>query len=521
MNYPPLLPSELPSGALFFQPRYVVKVVNDLYNDNISLAQCRSWAANPPDWVKKKNKLGQDSYRLACFIRSRLAHRFPPTGAEDLAVPDSDASLIIQNTNLANTVTIATLGDWAVNPPNWRPWSPSQGNITRIIMPAVLWARRVASERAGIAIPFFVDSTVESVATLVVEENQGLFLGAFELICNIASSLGISAGMSSVQAAAKVSEAAASGGALDTAKAVGTKVVKKGAEKGTTKAIKAGVTAAVAVSDRATDKLISTGAASLAAGGVAVVGALIAGGPIGWIGIGALMAAPFLCAAATEAILNQVKANLRDWVPDVVPTLIREVYKRQFGSTPSTDQVDALNKRYARLISADSIAKAVGSPENDPVIINAVIRRQAQLRDAVLAAAARTRPGCVPDEKRVAELANAAFNGTWTAPQLDSAVLGAIGVICPPPPTIVPDLRIVTINVRAPALSRISVKTVGPAIVGKAKPILLSGLGSSSLDKQKVIGFGLLAAVVFFVVRRYTKNNLLAAAVAVPGIPPL
>jgi lysophospholipase L1-like esterase len=37
----------------------------------------------------------------------------------------------------------------------------------------------------------------------------------------------------------------------------------------------------------------------------------------------------------------------------------------------------------------------------------------------------------------------------------------------------------------------------------------------------KVIGLGVLAVVVFFVVRHYTKNKLLATAVALPGIPPL
>jgi hypothetical protein len=502
VSYPALTTGELPSGALFFAPRYVVKVVNDLYNSNESLTNCRAWAANPPDWVKKKSKLGQDSYRLACFIRARLAHRFPTSGAADLAVPDSDASLIIQTRWMSDKLTLATLADWSVNPPNWSPWNPSQGNITRIIMPAVLWARRVGSERAGVDIPFFIDSTVEEVADIVVEENQALFLGAFELICNIAASLGISAGMSAAQATGKVAEAATEDVVVETAKAAGKKVGKKVVEKGTAKGIKAGATALVATSDRTTDKAISAGASATAAAGVAVVGALIAGGPIGWVGIGALAAAPFLCWAATEAIAEMVKANLRDWMPDLVPTLIRAVYKRVFGSTPSNDQVAELDKRYAGLISANSIAKAVGSPENDPRIINAVIRRQDALRAEIIRAIALHRPGCVPDEKLVAELADAAFNKTWTPMDINGYVLVFKDRLCPPPPTIVPDLRVVTINMRAPQLSRISVKAVGPAIVGKAKPILLSGLGSSSLDRQKLLGFGVLAAVVFFVVRR-------------------
>jgi hypothetical protein len=41
------------------------------------------------------------------------------------------------------------------------------------------------------------------------------------------------------------------------------------------------------------------------------------------------------------------------------------------------------------------------------------------------------------------------------------------------------------------------------------------------MDKQRLVGFGLLAGIVFFTVRHYTKNSLIAAAVALPGIPPL
>lgn len=41
------------------------------------------------------------------------------------------------------------------------------------------------------------------------------------------------------------------------------------------------------------------------------------------------------------------------------------------------------------------------------------------------------------------------------------------------------------------------------------------------MERQKLIGFGLLAGIVFLTVRYYTKNNLIAAAVALPGIPPL
>jgi hypothetical protein len=510
MSYSPLLPGELPAGALFFQPRYVVKIINDLYGDNISLAQARSWAANPPDWVKKKNKLGQDSYRLACFIWSRLAYRFPANSAQDLLVPDSDAALIIQGRWKYNSLSIDTLAEWSVNPPNWKPWNES-GDLTATILPAVLWARKVASARAGVDIPFFVDSTVEEVADIVVEENQSLFLGAFEFICNLAASLGISAGMSASQAAGKVAEAATAESAEETIKAVGKKAGKKAVEKGTAKGIKAGATAVVATSDRFTDKAVSVASSAAAAAGVAVVGALIAGGPIGWVGIGALAAAPFLCWGLTEAVTEGIKDNLRDWLPDLVPILIREVYKRVFGSTPSTDQVAELDKRYAGLISANSIAKAVASPENDPRIISAVIRRQAALRAEIIRAIALHRPGCVPDEKRVAELADAAFNKTWTPMDINNNVLAFKNQLCPPPPTVVPNLRVVTVNMRAPQMSRISVKTVGPAIVGKAKPILLSGIGSSP-EKRSFVGTALIlgaviGAVVLFKNRRAWSNS--------------
>ena len=41
------------------------------------------------------------------------------------------------------------------------------------------------------------------------------------------------------------------------------------------------------------------------------------------------------------------------------------------------------------------------------------------------------------------------------------------------------------------------------------------------MDRQKLLGFSVLAALVFFTVRHYTKSTLLATAVIIPGIPPL
>ena len=38
------------------------------------------------------------------------------------------------------------------------------------------------------------------------------------------------------------------------------------------------------------------------------------------------------------------------------------------------------------------------------------------------------------------------------------------------------------------------------------------------MDKQKLLGFGVLAALVFFTVRHYTRSNELAIAAALPGI---
>ena len=41
------------------------------------------------------------------------------------------------------------------------------------------------------------------------------------------------------------------------------------------------------------------------------------------------------------------------------------------------------------------------------------------------------------------------------------------------------------------------------------------------IDKEKFLRIGIVAALVFFTVRHYTKSNSWALAVALPGIPPL
>lgn len=470
----PLRPGELPSGALYFHPRYTLKVINDLLDDEVSLKTCEDWARDPPDWVKQKNKLGQDSFRLACFIRHRLNHRIPKNWIDTQI--DSDASLIIEGRWKYNDLSMETLAEWSTQAPNWKPWNRNK-DLTAVVMPAFLWARKVASARAGIDIPFFVDSTVENIVDTVVAGEKALFLAGIQFICNIAATLGIGAATSSAQAAQKVGEEATKQAAKTTTEKlteVGVDTLKKVGEQEAKSAVKGEIRKgtqelAKDVDSRAGKGAVSAAGSGAAAGGVAVATALIAGTPIGWVGIAALVAAPLLCWLGTELALKLMKDNLRDWLPDLVPTLITRVYFARFGVAPTPEQVAELDQRYSWAISANSIAKAVASPENNPLIIDAVTQRQKVLRAAVNDAVGKL-TNCKPNPVAVANLANTAFNDLWNEKQIADYVSANRLRLCLPTVSVTALSRTAALRSTLANLAVANIKPMSPVATANITP---------------------------------------------------
>jgi hypothetical protein len=298
-------------------------------------------------------------------------------------------------------------------------------------MPAFLWARKIASARAGVDIPFFVDSAVEDLSDKLVAAQEKSLLTVLEVICNIAATYGIGAATGGGAAVAKegVKEGTKQG-----IKETATESLKKSAANYVTQKAKSAGTQVVREAAKEIDSSKGREAAIAAGsgvvgGGVAVAGALIAGGPIGWVAIAALAAAPLLCWGLKEAALKLIKDNLRDWVPDFVPQFITSVYAAQFGAQPTPEQVAELDQRYSWAISANSIAKAVASPENNPLIIDAVSQRQTLIRAAISASVTKL-TGCVPNPVRVAEVANRAFNDLWDEKRIADYVSANRAFLC-------------------------------------------------------------------------------------------
>jgi hypothetical protein len=431
-----LKPEELPSGILFIYPRYVLKVLGDLLDAPESLAQIQAWSYDPPEWVKKKNKLGQDSYRLAAFLRTRLNFRIPKNWFDSQI--DSDASLVIEGKRKYSDVSTETLAEWATNPPPWRPWNRDR-DITAVVMPAILWAQRIVSARAGFDIPFFVDSSIEEISDDLVRANDKDLLDWVEALCNMLTSWGISsANAAGKEVTKQVVEKTATQTAKDAAPGLWEQAKKKALEEGTKEAKRAGTALIRKGISETGDLLTPDGASTFAKEGIqsaeagvtsAALAFAFASTPIGWVSLAAIAAAPVLCWGAKSYALKLIKDNLRDWHPDFVPTFIGSVYQKRFGIVPGADVISNLDQRYSALISANSIAKAVASPENDPAVLAAVTKRQNEIQATITKSLDYF--GCkTPNPDRVAAFADRAFNNFWSPEEINRRVYNEKAWLC-------------------------------------------------------------------------------------------
>lgn len=431
----PLKPEELPFDLLYIDPRYTLKALNDLMDAPESLQQIEAWAKNPPDWVKKKNKLGQDSWRLAAFIRHRLNHRLPKNWFDSQI--DSDASLVIQARGKYRDLSTQTLAEWSTMAPNWKPWNRDR-DMTAVAMPAILWANRIASARAGADIGFFVNSPIEELADDIVHENDKTLLAWLEGVCNAIATWGISSTTSGTKAVAQATAATAGKTGEKTLIQKGTEQVTKQAistakregEQAIRQGTQAVATAVTSGSDSAAKRGATAAATGVASAGIAYGAAAVGlATPVGWLTLALIALAPVLCWGTTEVALKTIKDNLRNLHPDFIPQFIATIYTKRFNAVPTPEQVAELDQRYSGLISANSLAKAVASPENDPSIIAAITKRQSDIRGVIMRRLKEL--GCPdPNPDRVASLANDAFNRLWSAEELNRRIYNNQAFLC-------------------------------------------------------------------------------------------
>ena len=345
----PLEEWELPGGAFFFHPRQIVKWLNDFVDSKLPAEGVANYIDNLPEWVRTKHsKLGQDSYRLAAFIYSRLKYRFP--GSRETFVP-MDASVILRNRFKYENTPIELLAEWSVRPPNKDDFNDPD-DVASIAMAPILWARKVASKRLGTDIPFYYKSTGEEIADYLIDRNAALYAALFTMICNYAAGKALpDLPADQVRAAKEVSDRVG--------KQVGESIEDE--------------------KDRTSEQALTLGASS----GAYAAMLIILGNPASLAVV--LAAVPLLCFAGKEAALELLERNFRKWLPDLVPGFILQVYRDAFGKVPKPDIIKELTAVTSGANNANTIAQIVTQTQYSPEMIDATLRRQKAIREKIKA----------------------------------------------------------------------------------------------------------------------------------------